>query len=68
MENNSNFWWLHTPYSNSIEEIIDLPYYTMYKTINRLYPNEKKLEMYSQQERKGRDAFGNEVIPLNGIK
>ena len=60
MENNSNFWWLNTPYSSSIEEIVDLPYYAMYEIINRLYPNEKKLEMYSQQERKDWGAFGNE--------
>ena len=60
MENNSNFWWLNTPYSSSIEEIVDLPYYTMYEIINRLYPNEKKLEMYSKQERKDWSAFGNE--------
>lgn len=28
MENNSNFWWLHTPNSSSVEEIADLPYST----------------------------------------
>jgi hypothetical protein len=28
MENNSNFWWLHTPHSSSIIEIEDLPYST----------------------------------------
>lgn len=26
METNNNIWWIHTPYSNSVVEIEDLPY------------------------------------------
>ena len=41
-----------------------------YQIIERLYPNAKKIEMFSRQRRPGWDCWGNEVesdVILNGF-
>lgn len=58
---------IHSVFSEPVQRHSQKPEIS-YEIINRLYPNERKLEMYSRLERTGWDAFGNEVIPVNGIQ
>jgi len=64
---NSERGKIHSVFSEPVQRHSQKPEIS-YEIINRLYPNEKKLEMYSRLERKGWDAFGNEVIPADGLK
>lgn len=58
---------IHSVFSEPVQRHSQKPEIS-YEIINRLYPDAQKLEMYSRLERKGWDAFGNEVIPVDGIK
>ena len=64
---NSERGKIHSVFSEPVQRHSQKPEIS-YEIINRLYPDERKLEMYSRLERKGWDAFGNEVIPVNGIQ
>ena len=64
---NSERGKIHSVFSEPVQRHSQKPEIS-YEIINRLYPDERKLEMYSRLERKGWDAFGNEVIPVDGLK
>lgn len=51
---------IHTVFTERVKRHSQKPE-TSFEIINRLYPNERKLELYSRQERDNWDCWGNEV-------
>ena len=51
---------IHTVFTEKVKKHSQKPVIA-YEIIEKLYPNEKKLEMYARNEREGWDCWGNEV-------
>jgi len=51
---------IHTVFTEQVKRHSQKPEIS-YEIINRLYPTQKKLEMFSRNKRKGFDSWGNEI-------